>query len=301
MECNDVVAVYILTHNRPETVMRALDSVRKQTFQKIKIIVSDNSDDKRTAELVLPVAEVDSRLEYQYRTEPLCHTGNGHLNYILNNTPYDYFVMFHDDDEMLPNMVQLLYESIKSDSSIVAVGCNAWLNVNGRNTKRKANSIKKILKATNPITIVEMYVNRTIAPFPSYMYNKSLVLKSPGLLLSLGGKYSDSSFIADLAKIGIVEMLPDCGMTYYVTNQQDSYTHEFQQYDSLLNYWRNSYGCKNILKNARIYNIYSHLKSIQLKSGTIPFKKRYFFLLLRYSTMNYFPKYLLRLLKIKNN
>ena len=37
MDSNDVVAVYILTHNRPETVMRALHSVQKQTFSKIKI------------------------------------------------------------------------------------------------------------------------------------------------------------------------------------------------------------------------------------------------------------------------
>ena len=56
---------------------------------------------------------------------------------------YDYFIMFHDDDEMLPNMVQILYESMKADSSIVAVGCNACLNIYGRLTAKKINNIKK--------------------------------------------------------------------------------------------------------------------------------------------------------------
>lgn len=301
MDSNDVVAVYILTHNRPETVMRALHSVQKQTFSKIKIIVSDNSDDNRTANLVLPILKEDSRVEYVHRMEPSCKTGIGHLNYILRCNPYDYFIMFHDDDEMLPNMVQILYESMKADSSIVAVGCNACLNIYGRLTTKKINNIKKVTKITDPIILIKMYVGREIAPFPGYLYNRVLVNKSLGLVTSHGGKYSDSSFIVDLTKLGKVVMLPKCGMIYYVTDVQDSYSHDFQQYDSLLNYWRNSYNCKEILKNARVYNIYNNLKDIQLKSGKIPFRKSAFYIFLHYSAFNYFLKYLLRLLKIKTN
>ena len=301
MDFNGIVAVYILTHNRPETIMRALLSVQKQTFNKIKIIISDNSDNEQTANLVQPILQEDSRVEYVHRMEDSCQSGIGHLNYVLRTNPYDYFVMFHDDDEMLPNMVQILYESMIADSSIIAVGCNALLNINGRQTSYKTNSIKTVTTISDPISLIQMYVHRNIAPFPGYMYNRKLVSKSLGLVKSHGGKYSDSSFIVDLTKLGKILMLPKCGMIYYVTNMQDSYSHEFQQYDSLMNYWRNSYNCKEILKDARIYNIYNCLKNIQLRSGIIPFRKSVFVILLHYSTFNYFLKYLLRLLKVKTN
>ena len=47
-----------------------------------------NSDDNRTANLVLPILKEDSRVEYVHRMEPSCKTGIGHLNYILRCNPY---------------------------------------------------------------------------------------------------------------------------------------------------------------------------------------------------------------------
>lgn len=296
---NSEIAVYILTHNRPDTIMRSLNSVRKQSLRDIKIIVSDNSDNDDTEKLVSTVLKVDSRIEYVHRMEDGCHTGNGHINYILKNNKYDYFIIFHDDDEMLPNMVQLLYTRMVNDSSLVAVGCNAFFNINGKLTNYKANNIISPLKMFSPEEVIKRYVYRKIAPFPSYMYRSSLMKNNEGVVKKRGGKYSDSSFIADLTKQGTLEMLPDCGMVYFVSKFQDSYAHKYSEYLSLINYWVNTYNCKDLLLMARIYNIYNSLKVSLRDDGFVPFKKKIFQIFFKYSPNNYFLKYIVLLLKNK--
>ena len=102
------ICVYILTHNRPETILRSLNSVRNQRFNDLTIIVSDNSTNDDTGELVIPITFEDKRVIYIKRgTE--CNTAEKHMNYILKYNSYRYFMMFHDDDEMLPDMIEHLY------------------------------------------------------------------------------------------------------------------------------------------------------------------------------------------------
>lgn len=295
--CN--VAVYILTHNRPNTIMRSLNSVRNQNFKNIKIIVSDNSDNAETEKLVMEVLELDSRVEYVRRTEDDCQSGIGHINYILKHNEYEYFVMFHDDDKMLPDMIQLLYSRMLNDKSLVAVGCNAFFNINGKLTKIKTCRICSPLKMLSPEEVIKYYACRNIVPFPSYMYRSSLIKHSDGLVKKRGGKYSDSSFIVDLAKVGSLEMLPNCGMVYFVSKNQDSYAHNYAQYLSLINYWGNTYRCKEQLLQARIYNIYNSLKVSQREDGFVPFKRGILKLFLICSPTNFFLKYIFLLLKNK--
>ena len=45
---NQEICVYILTHNRPDVILRSLNSVREQDYCNLKIIVSDNSDNDET-------------------------------------------------------------------------------------------------------------------------------------------------------------------------------------------------------------------------------------------------------------
>lgn len=49
---NQEICVYILTHNRPDVILRSLNSVREQDYCNLKIIVSDNSDNDETTELL---------------------------------------------------------------------------------------------------------------------------------------------------------------------------------------------------------------------------------------------------------
>ena len=79
---NKDVCVYILTHNRPNDILRSLNSVRKQDFPNLKIVVSDNSDNDTTTELLKDLIRSDARINYIRRGKE-CSSANAHFNYIL--------------------------------------------------------------------------------------------------------------------------------------------------------------------------------------------------------------------------
>lgn len=292
---NNKIVVYVLTHNRPQLLQRALDSIMRQTVDNFDIVISDNSDNLDTYNIYHKIGETDKRIHYRHYKG--IESSNKHFNYILVQNNYDFFMLFHDDDVMMPNMVENLFNEISIDESAVAVGCNAYLNVNGTDTIQKFNKsiVKRILKT--PSQVIEAYSNSTISPFPAYMYRKKRV---QGMVMDFkkGGKYCDVSFIVELTNCGSLIILPDSYMYYYISNLQDSHIHSFTQYISLTNYLRNKYKCKKTLINLRISNIYNELKQEQINKGQIAFRKRDFRILLKYSFTNYFVKYLLRLFNL---
>ncbi len=293
---NQEVCVYILTHNRPNEVLRSLNSVRKQIFQNLKIIVSDNSDNNETAELLEDIINEDKRIKYVKRGSN-CSSSNEHFNYILNTNTFEYFMLFHDDDEMLPYMVSTLYEYLFTHRELCAVACNAYLNIKGKYTEKRAFISQNIETFTNSEEIIKRYVTGSIAPFPSFMYRKSKIL---GVLMdwNKGGKYCDCSFISSVVINGGITYLPQCCMYYFISPNQDSQHHEFIQYLSLIQYLLTVVEDKNILLNMRLFNIYNYLRDIQLKTKKIPYKRKALLFFYKYSFANFFPKYILRLLNL---
>ena len=69
---NKDVCVYILTHNRPNDILRSLNSVRRQNFPNLRIVVSDNSDNDTTFKLLKDVIESDKRISYIRRGDNIC-------------------------------------------------------------------------------------------------------------------------------------------------------------------------------------------------------------------------------------
>ena len=293
---NKDVCVYILTHNRPNDILRSLNSVRKQDFPNLKIVVSDNSDNDTTTELLKDLIRSDARINYIRRGKE-CSSANAHFNYILATNIHEYFMLFHDDDEMLPNMVSVLYEYLSTHDSFSAVGCNAYFNINGKNTKKKMFISKNIQIMEDSESVVKQYAMGNTAPFPSFMYRKSKIIGSKMDWLK-GGKYCDCSFISTIANKGGVVYLPQCYMYYFISPSQDSQHHEFFQYLSLIKFLSTQVEDRSILLNMRIFNIYNYLRDLQFKTGNIPYRRKALFLFYKYSLFNFFPKYILRLLKL---
>lgn len=289
------IAVYVLTHNRPQTLQYAIDSIKRQTVDNFDIIISDNSDNLDTYKIYGKIVDTDNRFHYIYHKG--MSSANEHFNYILTHNHYDFFIMFHDDDVMLPNMVEDLYNEISKNDNVVAVGCNAYLNINGKNTKQRFNksTTKKVIK--NPLQVIDSYINLTTTPFPAYMYRRE---KVQGLKMDFnkGGKYCDFSFIVDLANRGSIILIHNCDMYYYISNIQSSHTHVFSQYVTLTNYFKNKYKCKEALITLRVFNIYNALKQEQIDKGKIPFRRMILKIFYKYSFSNYFVKYILRLLNL---
>lgn len=106
------IQVYIITYNRPDTLVKAIDSVLQQTYPNVELVVSDNSSNGETYNVLSSTLAWG---HYKYIRRNPSVSGVEHLRVALSEAETDYFIVFHDDDEMFPGMVEELYKAISAN------------------------------------------------------------------------------------------------------------------------------------------------------------------------------------------
>ena len=92
-----LVSVGIPTFNRPDGLAATLSNIRRQTYQNLEIIVSDNaSSDPRVSEIVCEAARNDSRISF-YR-EPVNRGAKANFESVLAKSSGVFFMWAADDD-----------------------------------------------------------------------------------------------------------------------------------------------------------------------------------------------------------
>ena len=272
-----IVQVFIATYNRASLVSKAINSVTNQTFKSIEIIISDNSTNDETKKVIDKIN--DKRLRYVRRFPSLPPIS--HFNTILTEVESELFMIFHDDDVMLPKMIERLHKAIQEDISLIAVGANAYRNINNKTTNKLClNTDPNDLIITDKVNMANNYlkVEGGIVPFPSYLYRKK-VAETMHFNLIQGGKYCDAAFIINLLSHGHVKFLTDPLMIYYVYGSQDSQTNNFLDRLKLIKFFQQSTGYTKdhfLIRRYRIMNVSEELRE-KLKNKNIRiFSKRYF-------------------------
>lgn len=292
------VQLFIATHNRPGLLVNSLNSALNQDFESFEVIVSDNSTNDETCNLLKQFKDV--RLKYIKRNPPLDPIS--HLNAILDEVESEYFMIFHDDDEMYPFMLKELFDKINSNSSVIAVGGNARII-----TTRLVTS-RLILKKKYGNSLIcdrdqmsyRYLIKRGIVPFPSYMY-KCEIARKLRFNPEHGGKHCDVSFLMDVASLGSVYMIEKPLMNYNVSQGQDSNSNNFLNRISLLNYIRKTSHYNNnsyLIKRYRIINLYYELLQDKRTNRQISKKRKLKILRLifKVSPFEFFPRVVVQLL-----
>src|SRR5215471_7855638 len=97
------VSVIIPTHNRAEFLRSAITSVLNQTYQDFEIIVVDDASTDKTPEVVASFH--DGKIKY------IRHDANkgdaGSRNTGIRNSSGDFLAFLDDDDEWLPEKLQM--------------------------------------------------------------------------------------------------------------------------------------------------------------------------------------------------
>lgn len=251
--------VFIPTYNRSNLILRSLNSVLNQTYSDFEVIVSDNSSDLLTESLFKNIN--DKRVIYKKRNKVL--SGIDHINVILDEVESEYFIIFHDDDFMHPQMINEQLNYLSVNESIIALGSNALVNHHNKWRKVKFGNFKNNIIINSPLELLEGYVNsHNYAPFPSYMYKK-VVSKNLRLNIENGGKYSDLAFLIEILDYGKIAFLSKPLMTYFIHKGQDTSFHIFSEKSKLIKFLQNKIGVsKNnvLIKKMRSQNIYMDLK-----------------------------------------
>lgn len=302
-----LVQIFIATHNRPGLAMKAIESALNQNLDAFEVIVSDNSTNDETAEIIKKLD--NKRLIYKRRIPAL--SSFDHFNAILHDVTSEFFIIFHDDDIMHENMVDVLVNRLKNNSSLIAAGANAFVSKRGKIQKRKFhNSLRKDILISSSEQMIEAYSKLAFVPFPGYLYKRE-VAEQLSINLEEGGKHCDVAFIINLLSLGNVTFVAEPLMDYYIHDSQDSSKYDFKALSQLISYIQKKYQYKRrdiIIRRMRIQNIYGEMKSDITNRRLKVCSKRYYTLimiLMKYSASDYFIKIVLitlvRILKKGNS
>jgi len=96
------VTVFIPTYNRAKLLAHSIRGVLEQTFDDLRLVVSDNASEDETAEVVATVG--DPRVEYVRQPRNLGLLGNH--NWFLERVETDYALILADDDLVYPTLLE---------------------------------------------------------------------------------------------------------------------------------------------------------------------------------------------------
>jgi glycosyltransferase involved in cell wall biosynthesis len=272
--------IFILTYNRLNYLIECLHSVLNQNdFQDldIKIIISDNSTDDQTQNFFK--TNLYPGVTYIRRIPSL--PVFDHFKTVLSEVQDELFMIFHDDDVMLASMVSTLMKSIQEDSSLVAVGANAYL-LNNKTSKNKFNnsiSYNKVIDKRDELLKPYLQKN-SIIPFPSYMYRKKVTKIN---IKSDFGKYGDVYFLSKCLDYGSIMNLKEPIFNYRIHEGQDSFNSDFKSKLILINYIINECGYSkkdNAVISFRINSIYDELRTQLWTNTVVSYGRIYRFLVL---------------------
>ena len=114
-----LVSVCIPVYNGGLYIGDTLNSLIKQTYKNIEIIVSDNASTDNTGEIVKSFCVADPRVKY-FRNK----TNLGYCKNILsavNKASSEFIAIYHADDIYSPNIIEKQYNVLKKNDSIHGV------------------------------------------------------------------------------------------------------------------------------------------------------------------------------------
>ena len=201
-------------------LITALKSFLNQTIDDFEIVISDNSTNNQTQNLLKKIQ--NQRFVYIKRGNL---TSNKHFQQVYResiDSSCKYFIFFHDDDFVEKNYVETMLMHIKT-SNTGAVGCNGYFIKNNKRTK-KIMRIKKNIKFASSENFLEYYMSikeTDISPYPSYIFNKEAVKTFFGVSI---GKYSDVAQLATIVQRHNLMWISSPLVNYRIHDKQDSFT-----------------------------------------------------------------------------
>jgi len=192
------ITVVLMSRNRPELAIVAIESILSQSTGNFNFIISDNSTDyslKRIVQAKYPSIEYIS-----------WYPGVGvadHFSYARKLAKTQYLVMFHDDDIMEFNYLEKILLYFKLNPDVGAIGTNGVF-INSLNEKIGSSTlfagVGDFTCLKQPSELVTKYLTAAaggVAPFSSYAYNLT-VIHDTFLNWNTGRNYCDTVFLCSI-------------------------------------------------------------------------------------------------------
>ncbi len=134
-----LVSVVLLTYNRPDLLRVALESVVKQTYSNLEILVCDNASEQATTHVVRSFT--DPRIIHRRHDTNIGMTANVQDGFLHSRGKY--LTNLHDDDFWAPRFIEKMVEALEAHPQAVLAFCDhSIVDANGSvdNDVTKKNS-----------------------------------------------------------------------------------------------------------------------------------------------------------------
>ncbi|MFL3653303.1 MAG: glycosyltransferase [Pseudoalteromonas sp.] len=132
---NELVSIYIPTHNRVELLQKSIDSILSQTYTNWEVIVVNDASTDGTSDYLETISSSDSRIRYFNNETPMgaCYSRNLAINHATGK-----FVTGLDDDDMFTkDRLQIFIDSYDDSYAFLSADWRVFPSSLIKNVKRK--------------------------------------------------------------------------------------------------------------------------------------------------------------------
>ena len=118
-----LITVLVPAYNQEKLIAETIESVLKQTYKRLQIIIGDDCSTDNTYSIIEKYAATDNRIEAYQNNRNIGICGN--FNKLFDLVKGEYVVFFSGDDIMLADKIKIQLACFKSNDKIVLVHHNA--------------------------------------------------------------------------------------------------------------------------------------------------------------------------------
>jgi len=196
------ITLGILSYNRPQFLVEAIESALVQTVKPEKIIIFDNGSNHEVYESIAHFIERDVKWDHV--------EDNRSPKYIyekaMNECETEFIMFLHDDDRLHSNFLEVQLAFFDKYKELVGISCNGNLiHFNGlplnKTISKYQNNSLNIQIYKNSVQAAMKYASNSCIPFSPTIYRAKYVIESV-LRDEEFKKCTDAVFLCDLADRG---------------------------------------------------------------------------------------------------
>lgn len=165
-----LVSIIVRTCNRPSVLKTALNSIRKQTYQNIEIIVVEDGPNK--SEHMIDTEYGDLNIKYYCMQDKVGRTKTG--NFGLEKASGKYYNFLDDDDAFYPNHVEKLVQELEigTNKAAYSIAEESQIVVKSQDPYTFREK-RRIVRYAQPFNRILLYHSNYI-PIQSIMFQRDL-------------------------------------------------------------------------------------------------------------------------------
>lgn len=115
---NEKIDVLMATYNGEKFLREQIESILKQSYSNIRLIISDDCSTDNTREILKEYEQKDDRIKVFFQEKNLGYVKN--FEFLLKQVENNYYMLSDQDDVWLPKKIEHAYKTIKENNSCMA-------------------------------------------------------------------------------------------------------------------------------------------------------------------------------------